>query len=289
MLIIDSHAHIYSEDQFRYPPALGAKRPPATRGSLMELNELAREYDIAGVCAIQPFSFYRWDNSYLCNFASAHRSRIAGICLLDPDDPESTLILERHVAQFGICGLRSYPAACGRLDDPGVHALWQTACNLGLVVNASVGAEKIDELARMLARFAGLAVVVDHCLLTQPTSDSSSILKDFLKLAQFPNAYAKLSFLPLASEEEYPFRDMHEPCKEIIAAFGPERCVWGNAFPTDLWSPRSTYAQNLRLFISELGLGTAAKASILGRTANRLWFRGRLVSCNGAHGRGEAR
>lgn len=275
-LIIDTHAHVCAEDELQYPSVPTPKRPPSGTGSLTKLNALARESGVSRVCAIQPFSLYGWDNRYVCSLASTHPTCIAGICLLNPDDPESPQMLERYVSQFGICGLRSYAAANGRLDDPGVRALWEKAQELRIVVNVSVGVEKIDELAGAIASLPDLPLVIDHCLMTQPTSELPNIVKDFLRLARFQNAYAKLNFLPLASAEEYPYRDMHEPCRRIIAEYGAERCVWGNSFPCELWSPKSSYQQNLRLFTNELGLGDAAKACILGQTANRLWFKGSI-------------
>ena len=27
---------------------------------------------------------------------------------------------------------------------------------------------------------------------------------------------------------------MHEPCRKIIAAYTPDRCVWGSDFPCEL-------------------------------------------------------
>ena len=65
---------------------------------------------------------------------------------------------------------------------------------------------------------------------------------------------------------------MHDPCRSVIAAFGPERCVWGSNFPCELWNPKVTYAQHLAIFTRELGLETEEKRAILGETAKRLWF-----------------
>ena len=96
-----------------------------------------------------------------------------------------------------------------------------------------------------------------------------------LGLAQYPNTFAKLSFLPLGSAEDYPYSDLHDPCRRIIAAYTPSRCVWGSNFPCELWTPRSTYRQNLELFTSELGLDTQAQEEIFWNTPWRLWFEGR--------------
>ena len=65
---------------------------------------------------------------------------------------------------------------------------------------------------------------------------------------------------------------MHAPLRRVIAAFGPERCVWGSNFPNALWSKGSSYADNLRLFTHELGLNEDEQRAILGTTAMGLWF-----------------
>jgi L-fuconolactonase len=277
VLIVDTHAHIYADDEFVYPPASNPVRPPAEAGTLSALERLAAESHVSALCAVQPFSFYRWNNGYLRDLSDCRRKFIAGVCLLDPDDPDSSPLLESYVTLFGVRGLRSYPASNGRLDHPGVEELWRHAEALKIVVNVSVTRDNTDDLARMLERFPNQPVVIDHCLIPKPDSDSAGAVKDMTRLAKYPNAYAKLNFLPAASVEEYPFRDMHEPCARIIAAFGPGRCVWGNSFPCQLWSPKSSYAQNLRLFTDELGLSERAKTCILGETANRLWFGNRLL------------
>jgi L-fuconolactonase len=276
VIIVDTHAHIYANDELAYPPASSPVRPPTEAGTLSSFERLAAENHVSALCAVQPFSFYRWDNRYVCDLSDRHRKLIAGICLLDPDDPSTSLLLESYVKRFGIRGLRSYAASDGRLDDEGVRVLWQKAAELGIAVNACVSADKIDELEAMISSHPTLPVVIDHCMITKPERELAAILKRLLRLARFPHVYAKLSFLPLGSEEPYPYRDMHEPCTKIITAFGPDRCVWGNAFPCQLWSPKSSYAENLHLFTDELGLSERAKACILGETASRLWFNGRL-------------
>jgi L-fuconolactonase len=273
VLIIDTHAHIYAEEHVQYPTIDNPIRPPGKSGSVGTLEALAKANDVTGVCVVQPGTFYRWDNRFICDVSKAHRKDKAGVCALDADDANSPRLLHGYVTDYGVRGLRSYAASDGHLDHPGVQLLWRKAEELGIVVSVFVNRDKTDEFAQMLEKFPRLSVVIDHCFIPKPIPDLGSAVADMIRLAKFSNAYAKLSFVPLGSVEEYPFRDMHEPCKRIIAAFGPERCVWGSNFPCELWTPKSNYAQNLRLFTHEMGLANGAKESILGRTAKSLWFR----------------
>ena len=92
-----------------------------------------------------------------------------------------------------------------------------------------------------------------------------------MELSRFPNLYAKLTFIPTGSANQFPFTEMHDPCKRIIEAFGPDRCVWGSDFPTELWCPKTDYANHLDIFREEFGLTTVDQFAILSETADRLW------------------
>ncbi|WP_414647340.1 amidohydrolase family protein [Chthonomonas sp.] len=277
MLIIDSHAHVYGDDDSRWPPIANPTRPPDGSGTFARLQSLSRENGVSGICAVQPGTFYGWDNRFICGLARAFPNRVAAICSLDPDDSKSYERFKRYVRSYGVRGLRSYPASDGHLNHPGVLELWRAAEEEGITISVFVRHDQAEELFRMVENHAHQPIVIDHCFITKPDGAWRRSLKSMLRLARFPNTYAKLSFLPLGSVEDYPFRDMHEPCKGIIAAFGADRCVWGSNYPCELWTPKSSYAQNLRLFTHELGLRDAERLAILGQTANRLWFRDKLT------------
>jgi predicted TIM-barrel fold metal-dependent hydrolase len=271
MLIIDTHAHIYSLDEKRYPPIDKPLRPPGGKGSLEDLRQESQASGVKAVCAIQTSTFYRFDNRYICDSSRANPDWVAGVCTLDPDHPHSPGLLERFVREDGIRGMRSIPARDGRLDHPGVRALWQTALNQGIVINLLINRDKANEAEKLLKEFPALRVVLDHCLNLKTGKDLEPTLADVLKLSRHKKLHAKLTFLPTGSATGYPCADMHEACLKIIEVFGPERCVWGSDFPCELWTPRVSYAEHLRIF-THLKLKDSAKAAILGETARGLWF-----------------
>ena len=278
MLILDTHAHIYSEDERRYPPKPQPYRPPGTTGSVANLERAVKANGVAGVCIVQATTFYAWDNRFICDTAVSTRKWTAAVCTLDPDDPHSPGLILHFVEKYGIRALRSYPAKDGKLDSPGVVALWKACGQAGIVVNVLCNRNNEDAFARMLEKFPRQPVVIDHCLNLKAGAGQNETLAALLRLAKWRNAHAKLSFLATGSAEAYPFRDMQGPCKQIIDAYGPDRCVWGSDFPCELWTPKATYSQNLRLFTEELGLPAAAKEFILGKTAQKLYFRGKVFS-----------
>src|SRR5690348_6133406 len=232
MLIIDSHAHLYGEDEARYPPIKSPNRPPNGKGYFSNLKRVMSDNNVAGVCVIQPGTFYMWDNRFICDVSRAEPKKTAAVCSLNPDDSRSPKLLKNYVNYFGVRGMRSYPAADGRVDHPGVRDLWQACQDAEIVVNVFVNRDKSDELSHMLELFPNLPVVIDHCLNLKAGPEMESTLSDLIRLARFANTYAKLSFLPTGSNESYPFRDMHETCHKIIESFGAGRCVWGSNFPS---------------------------------------------------------
>ena len=125
---------------------------------------------------------------------------------------------------------------------------------------------------RAEVNFPRLRVVLDHCLGLKAGPELKPALDAVLRLSRHPNLYAKLTFIATGSAGGYPCRDMHEPCIEIVRAFGAERCVWGSDFPCELWCPKVSYAEHLRIFTHDLPLAPADRQAILGQTARRLWF-----------------
>lgn len=47
-------------------------------------------------------------------------------------------------------------------------------------------------------------------------------------LARRSNVSVKVSALPCFSSERYPFKNLHEPLRRVIDAFGPQRTFWGS-------------------------------------------------------------
>jgi L-fuconolactonase len=271
-LIIDCHAHVYGSDESKYPTIANPYRPPAGKGTTAHLRQQLSAAGVGFAAAIQTSTFYGWDNRCLADAARDSADVLAGVCTLNPDDPASPALLERYVRESNIRGLRSIPGRSGRYVDPGIEALWSVAERLGIVVNVNTGREKRAELESLALRHSSLKVVIDHCLYLSAGKYGEAILGDMLRLSRLQNVYAKLSCVGTGSAESYPFRDMHEPCQKIIAAFGPDRCVWGSDFPCELWCPKATYSEHLRVFTHEMGLDAESKRWILGETARRLYF-----------------
>ncbi len=272
MLMIDCHAHIYGEDETKYRTIERPLRPPAGTGTIAHLKREMATSGVHHATAIQTSTYYRFDNRFTADSARQHKDFMIGVVTLDPDDPRSPNLLKTYVQDSNVRGLRSIPAKSGRLDDPGVDRLWATAEQLGIVINVLADREKREDIESLVQRHPQLSVVIDHCLNLKAGPQFEPTLKDMLTLAKLPSVHAKLTFIPTGSAEPYPCRDMHDACRATISEFGADRCVWGSNFPCELWCPRITYSQHVRIFTHELGLDESTRKSVLGQTARRLWI-----------------
>jgi L-fuconolactonase len=307
MPITDTHAHIYSPDETRYPMIDDPLRPPAGTGTIAHLRQEMGANGVERVVAIHTSTTYRWDNRFITDSARENAPWMVGVCTLNPNDPVSPDLLRRYVAECNVRGMRSVPGGDPlRLDHPGVDALWSTAEELGIVINALIRVELADQLETMLQRHPNLNVVLDHCMYPKAADGlqgetlqrclalaqypnlnvvldhcmypkaadglQGETLQRCLALAQYPNLHAKLTWLVESSDEAYPFADTYPLLRAVIDAYGPERCVWGSDFPTELWTPKATYTQAIECFRDRLGLSDAEREAILSTTPGRLWF-----------------
>jgi predicted TIM-barrel fold metal-dependent hydrolase len=271
-VIVDTHAHIYSADETTYPAIEKPYRPPEGTGTPERLRREAAAAGVDRVMMVQTTTFYGWDNTFVRDTAAVSGEWAVGVCTLDPDHPHSPDVLDALVRRSNVRALRTYVSRPGgRYDHPGNRRLYEAARRLGIVVNALLTAPAADDLGRLLSEYADLPVVLDHCLALTAGPKFELTVAKVIELSRHANLHAKLTFLPTGSAEEYPFRDMHEACRRIVDAYGPERSIWGSDFPTELWCPKVTYAGHLRLFREELGLSAAEQTAILGGTATRLY------------------
>jgi predicted TIM-barrel fold metal-dependent hydrolase len=94
------------------------------------------------------------------------------------------------------------------------------------------------------------------------------MLPDLLALARFGNVAVKCTNAPSLSHEGYPFADLWPHLHAVLAAFGPERTMWGSDITMHLGDV--TYAQAVDYVRQSDQLSESEKALVLGRTLRRI-------------------
>ena len=274
MTIVDTHAHIYSENPEAYPrPYYKPRLPPPGRGTIEDLKLEAEANQVDRVVVVQTFTVYEHDNRLAIDTVRGNGDWITGVLNLDPFDPASIDVMEeaRGVGVRGNRVSQGWPADDSVL--PEHRRLWEAAQQQDVVICALLDPPNCRSLTRLLEEFPDVSVVLDHCAnLSAADFPDSEGLRTVLELARFENLHAKLSFIVTGSEEEFPCGDMFDMLRQIISAYTPDRCLWGSDFPTSLWIPNVTYQQHLAIFQQHMGLSELEQEAILGGTATKLWF-----------------
>ena len=285
MKIVDTHAHIYSEDYKKYPLMDDPKEilifkdhrkhflPQKGRGTIEDLKLEVKQNDVDKVVIVQTHSAYEHDNSLTIDIVSDNSDWTVGVLNLDPFDQNSIKLMQNS-RELGMKGNRvsTFWPKDGNIL-PEHQRLWEVARDFDYIITALLNPENCSSLSELLQMFPEVPVVLDHCanLYASDYPDSQN-LKTVLELSKFKNLYAKLSYLVTGSEEVFPCSDMFDLTREIINAYSAERCIWGSDFPTSLWIPKVTYGEHLEIFQEHMNLTDYEKEMILGGNAYNLWF-----------------
>jgi L-fuconolactonase len=272
-MIIDGHTHIVIEDTQRYPLAdPQASYRPTTNGSAALLKEQMQAAGVERALTITA-GFYGWDNSSALDERKGNEDWLAVGVLVDPAGKDAPAELNRLVAA-GACGLRIQRHLFYHkdLDDPISTPLWQRAAELDLTVDINSSHPEYGAVEARVRQFPQTRFILDHCgYVSGALAPDENTTAPVTALARYPNVYAKLSFLPVASQQAFPFVDVHWMLREIVDAFGPQRCLFGSNFPTAQYCPQTSYAQTVELFADAIDLSKEERGWILGETAAGLW------------------
>jgi L-fuconolactonase len=110
--------------------------------------------------------------------------------------------------------------------------------------------------------FPDLRVAIDHVGTGQRIAPPD--------VARYPNVFAKISGLITAAPTKWKAADFQPAVRAALAAFGPERVMYGSDWPSYL--PVGTWKEALAAFTQSIGPQTLeAREHLLGGTARRFY------------------
>jgi L-fuconolactonase len=272
-MIVESHCHIIAPDQQKYPRDLG-KNPAAWVRDLSAEDFIALN-DAAGVqraILVQAFGAYKYDNNYVADAAAKYPERFVAVCIVDALKPDAPRMLDYWVKERGVKGLRvvTWTEPETMLDDPLLDPLWRRAQELQIPVCILANFPQVARLRRVLERFEGLRIALDHLGLPRlddgPEFSNEQVIFD---LAKFRNFYGKFSSWTIAAVEKAGEQARVKFFRRLIDTFGAHRLMWGTNFPAS--NDRSyqgfvEYAQEQLAFLL-----SDERRWIFGETALSLW------------------
>ncbi|MBI2940859.1 MAG: amidohydrolase [Chloroflexi bacterium] len=272
-MVIDTHVHVWALDE-EHRPAPGARIPPPREAAPVEwLLEDMAEHGIDH-CVLVQSSAFGWDNTCMVECLERYPERFRAIGLVDPLSEDNADDLRRWMGR-GLSGFRLhplyYPDEPCWIDSPAHDRLWEAAAETGAILQFHLLPHHAVPLARMIARHAGVRVVVDHLgkpdLVEAPPYPS---FQPVLDLARFPSVWVKIGDYQIASRQPFPWRDTIPFVALLKEAFGAGRMLWGTGYPGR--ARLVPLAQALRYVRQELPVLTAEEIDqILGRTPGALF------------------
>jgi len=161
VVIVESHCHIISPDQQKYPRDLGPNQGSWVRDLAAE--EFIALNDAAGVeraILVQAFGAYRYDNRYVADVVADYPRRFVGVCIVDALRPDAPQTLDFWVKERGIRGLRvvTWTEPELMLDDPRLDPSWQRASELRIPVCVLTNFPQVLRLRRSLNTLTNFAL-----------------------------------------------------------------------------------------------------------------------------------
>jgi L-fuconolactonase len=273
-MIVDTHVHVVSDDQQKYPRKVTPGEPgewvqDMTAETLLSLNALA---GIDKTVLVQAYTAYKYDNSFAADCAAKYPGRFTSVCILDPTQNDTPDQLTYWVKQRGMRGIRLFTTTETEgawLDDSRTFPVWERAASLGIPICIMTLFHQIPRVRTVLERFPNVIVALDHLAVPRlsagPPYDSVQPLFDLIR---FPNLYLKFSSVNL-----YAARRGKSTPKEFFTrlfdCFGAKRLMWGSNFP-------ATYDRSLTeqfdMAREDLSfLSAEDQRWIFGETALTLW------------------
>lgn len=212
--------------------------------------------------------FGEYDNRYLESVVRRYPDRFRATCLVDPAASSSAIDL-RHLHATGCFqGMRGTADTVVKCFDLCVEVLSR---GMNLVLYAPEGISGTVQVIRRLAQTnSGGRIVISHLGTPRIQAGRLTSGNELLDLASERNIDIQLSGLSMFCA--YPYTPLHGFIKDVITAFGAERVLWGSNFPVS--GGREEYLRDLMFVRSnQLGLNQEQIDHILGKTAERVWFK----------------
>jgi predicted TIM-barrel fold metal-dependent hydrolase len=255
VLIIDSQVHIWAENTPTRPwaPNMEGRAHLDEPLSAERLLGMMNEAGVDAAVLVPPS--LEGDRNDLCQAAVRQfPGSFAVMGRIDLAKPASRAALATWREQAGMLGLRltfHRPDTRPQLTDGTADWLWPAAEKHAIPVMVHAP-ERLPVLAEIAARHPGLTLIVDHLGFGRDTMDGHALAgaARVAALARCRNVFVKVSALPCFSSEPYPFRNLNEPLRRVIEAFGPRRCFWGSDLSRML--EHCNYRQGVTHFTEEL-------------------------------------
>ena len=250
MLIVDSQIHIWQN---------GKMSPHHRQIPTYSAEDALAEMKSAGVdCAVihPPSALGEPANTLAVEAVKKYPDRFCILGHFDLTSPERERIVANWRERPGMLGFRftfNQPQEKSWWTDGSLDWFWAACEKHRYPVGLLATGKNIGVLGKIAQKHPGLKVHIDHIGRGGGRADlkddaAYANLPEMLALAKLPNVAVKLSGAPSTSTHPYPYKNVHGYLRQIVDAFGVDRCFWG----TDITRMPCTYRECVTMFTEEM-------------------------------------
>jgi L-fuconolactonase len=269
---IDSHVHVASDDEARYPrhpTGMASDWWRRGRYQVEDVGGTLMEAGVAQMVIVQAAGVYGDDNRYVVDRAGQYPESVRAVVVVDPGAPGASATITELASLRGVAGVRCMavrPSATW-VGTTRTDEAFESAAEAGLTVVLTVFGAHLPLLRPTMERFPDVRVVLDHCAF--PAMEGPTMGRDgpLCALADLPQVTVKITSHNLAPLAETgggrPF------VEQLVGWFGTHRILWGSDYPQ---TPHDTYAGLVDLAVEACAdLAPHEVADVLGNNTRHLF------------------
>ena len=276
-MLIDAHQHFWQIARGDYgwlTPALG---PIHRDFGPADLQPLIRRHGIAATILVQAAPTVA-ETRFLLSIAAAEPAVAGVVGWADFEAADAPAAIAALAADPLLVGLR--PMVQDIADDdwlvrPDIEPAFAALTAHGLVFDALVLPRHLPRLLTVAKRHPELGIVIDH--LAKPAIAEGRLdpwREDMAALAVLPNVACKLSGLVTEAGPGWTVDRLGPYVDHVLAAFGPERVLWGSDWPVATLAARyEDWVEATDILLDNLD--PAAQAAVRGGNAARIYLQRR--------------
>jgi predicted TIM-barrel fold metal-dependent hydrolase len=267
--VVDTHLHCFAGNKDRrFPYHKDAPYQPEDAATPEHLLKCMAGAGVDYAIVVHPEP-YQDDHRYLEHCLKVGKGKLKGTCLFFAGRKDAFAKMRALAKKQPLVALRIHAYAPERLPPfgkPELRELWKAAGDLGLAVQLHLEPRYAPQLEPYIKEFARTRVIIDH--LGRPFQGTPKEHAVVVRWSRFKNTVMKLSAIP--PEKMYPHRKIRPVIKQLAAAYGAERMIYGGGFGAGA-TAKSYKAERERARGYIAHLTGADQAKVLGGTAAKLF------------------
>lgn len=295
---VDAHIHVWTDDLVRYPLGVGwtkAEMKPS-RFTPDDFFRHARPNGVRRAVLVQMSYYYPherapldpktaesdkgkrvFDNSYMLDVIAKHPGVFVGTAVIDPlgKDPAGEMAA---LAKKGVRAFRIYPKLTKEpidrwLRPEGYAKMFAEGARNKQALACLINPDALPELDRMCTAHPETPVIIDHLArIGVDGSIRAADIERLCRMARHKKVMVKVGAFYALGKKAPPYDDLAPLIKQVVAAFGADRCMWESDCPFQVQGENS-YQASIDLVRRRLDFLSAAEREwLLRKTAERFFF-----------------